>query len=148
MVVITVQAKNRDCPKLQLGSPETFLAADTPLLLAANTSFMNVSIESSEKKYDSKSLNKAFRKYSEKVRQCTHYTRRVFAFLPPPWVVQAGTGEILFRSHGAICSVRTYIEWTPNPDVNQYPRFIFRTYEPTTLLAFGVHGKKKKKTPY
>lgn len=49
MVVITVQAKNRDCPKLQLGSPETFLAAETPLLLAAKTSFMKFSIESSEK---------------------------------------------------------------------------------------------------
>jgi len=51
MVVITVQAKNRDCPKLQLGSPETFLAAETPLLLADNTSFIKLSIESSEKKY-------------------------------------------------------------------------------------------------
>jgi len=51
MVVITVQAKNRDCPKLQFGSPETFLAAETPLLLADNTSFIKFSIESSEKKY-------------------------------------------------------------------------------------------------
>lgn len=50
MVVITVHAKNSDCPKLQLGSPETFLAADTPLLLAAKTSFMKFSIESSEKR--------------------------------------------------------------------------------------------------
>lgn len=50
MVVITVQAKNRDCPKLQLGSPETFLAAETPLLLADKTSFIKFSIESSEKK--------------------------------------------------------------------------------------------------
>lgn len=49
MVVITVQAKNSDCPKLQFGSPETFLAAETPLLLADNTSFMKFSIESSEK---------------------------------------------------------------------------------------------------
>jgi hypothetical protein len=49
MVVITVQAKNKDCPKLQLGSPDTFLAAETPLLLAAKTSFIKFSIESSEK---------------------------------------------------------------------------------------------------
>lgn len=38
MVVTTVLEKNNDCPKLQLGSPEAFLAADTPLLLALTTS--------------------------------------------------------------------------------------------------------------
>lgn len=49
IVVITVHAKNRDCPKLQFGSPETFLAAETPRLLAAKTSLIKFSIESSEK---------------------------------------------------------------------------------------------------
>ena len=49
MVVTTVLEKNRDCPKLQFGSPDTFLAADTPLLLAFITSSMNFSRSSSEK---------------------------------------------------------------------------------------------------
>ena len=49
IVVITVQAKNKDWPKLQFGSPETFLAAETPLLLADKTSFIKFSIESSER---------------------------------------------------------------------------------------------------
>jgi len=43
IVVTTVLEKKRDWPKLQLGSPETLLAADTPLLLALTTSWMSSS---------------------------------------------------------------------------------------------------------
>lgn len=48
IVVTTVLEKNKDCPKLQLGWLETFLAADTPRLLALTTSDMRTSRSSSE----------------------------------------------------------------------------------------------------
>lgn len=47
MVVTTVLEKKTDWPKLQLGSLETFLAADTPRLLALTTSSMRASRSSS-----------------------------------------------------------------------------------------------------
>lgn len=50
MVVTTVLAKNRDCPKLQFGSPVTFFSAETPLLLARTTSLINSSKDASEGK--------------------------------------------------------------------------------------------------
>lgn len=48
IVVTTVLEKKRDCPKLQFGSPETFLAAETPLLLAFTISSIRLSKSSSE----------------------------------------------------------------------------------------------------
>jgi hypothetical protein len=48
IVVTTVLEKKRDCPKLQFGSPDTFLAAETPLLLAFTTSSISFSRSSSE----------------------------------------------------------------------------------------------------
>lgn len=47
MVVTTVEEKNRDCPKLQLGPPLTFRDADTPRLLARITSSSRLSKSSS-----------------------------------------------------------------------------------------------------
>lgn len=49
IVVTTVLEKKRDCPKLQFGSPDTFLAAETPLLLAFTTSSISFSRSSSER---------------------------------------------------------------------------------------------------
>ncbi len=49
IVVRIVPAKNMDCPKLQLGSLVTFLAADTPRLFAFTTSTINASNSASEK---------------------------------------------------------------------------------------------------
>lgn len=49
MVVTIVLEKNKDCPKLQFGSPVAFLIADTPLLLALTTSVINSSNASSIK---------------------------------------------------------------------------------------------------
>jgi hypothetical protein len=47
IVVTTVLEKKRDWPKLQLGSPDAFLAAETPLLLALTTSSISLSRSSS-----------------------------------------------------------------------------------------------------
>lgn len=47
MVVTIVLEKNKDCPKLQFGSPVAFLIADTPLLLARTTSVISSSSASS-----------------------------------------------------------------------------------------------------
>lgn len=47
IVVTTVVLKKSDCPKLQFGGLETFLAADTPLLLALTTSDIRFSKSSS-----------------------------------------------------------------------------------------------------
>lgn len=47
MVVTTVEEKNRDCPKLQLGPPVTLRDADTPRLFARTTSSSNASRSSS-----------------------------------------------------------------------------------------------------
>jgi len=47
IVVTTVLEKKRDWPKLQLGSPDAFLAAETPRLLALTTSWISFSSSSS-----------------------------------------------------------------------------------------------------
>jgi hypothetical protein len=52
IVVTTVLEKKRDCPKLQFGSPDAFLAAETPLLLAFTTSTISFSRSSSKRQED------------------------------------------------------------------------------------------------
>lgn len=50
MVVMTVPAKNNDCPKLQLGSDiVTFRVADTPRFVAITTAAINFSKAPSKK---------------------------------------------------------------------------------------------------